>query len=558
MTTALNGVPAAVADAIEIAAGTTGVFGSANSAELDEREVFPAEECSLLDACGLARVYVPPDLGGSPGGLPDLVEALRGVARRDLTVAVAHGKTFLGAASVWVAGSPAQREYLARLVLDGAVVSWGLTEPGRGSDLLAGQLTATRTPDGWRLDGTKWPINNATRGRFICVLARTDPLGGVRGFSLFLVDKRALASGTWQCLPKEPTHGIRGADISGIRFTGAEVPEPALVGRPGDGVNTVLLALQLTRTACSALSLGAGEHSLRLAYEFAAGREMHGTTLLRLPLARRTLGAAAAALALAEDAAFVAARAAHCLPGEMSVVSAVVKATVPSLVQQVIDELAELIGARGFLLGHHADGMFQKLDRDHRIVGIFDGSTAVNRSALIGLFPLLATAYRAGRYDSAGLATTADPAAPLPGGDFGGLRLLTRVGCSVVQGLPAAVTRLDRLPDGTTRRRIRPLAADLLAETEAVVDAMGALGAVRPTGYDLPAAGFAVARRYELCFAGAAALHRWLAEPDEDGATRLAAALCRALEQLRPGVETPDPDEYERFLTAVEAGGGPR
>ena len=54
----------------------------------------------------------------------------------------------------------------------------------------------------WRLDGEKWLINNATRGQLMCVLARTDPAGGPRGFSLFLVDKRELADGSFRCLPK--------------------------------------------------------------------------------------------------------------------------------------------------------------------------------------------------------------------------------------------------------------------------------------------------------------------------------------------------------------------
>ncbi|HET9381762.1 MAG TPA: acyl-CoA dehydrogenase [Streptomyces sp.] len=541
-----RGLPDALEAAMNAAARgeRPGPFSPQEVARLDAREEFPAEACAVLDACGLARAYVPAPLGGAGGGLPELLASLRAVARRDVTVAVAHGKTYLGSVPTWVAGDDRQRRALARRVLDEhAVVSWGLTEPGRGSDLLAGRLTAT--PDGpgggHRLDGTKWPVNNATRGDLVSVLARTSPDGGPRGFSIFLVDKSRLPPGSWSALPKEPTHGIRGADISGIRFTGAGTPADAATGAPGQGLEIVLRSLQLTRTVCTALSLGAGEHALRLAHAFAAGRELYGTTLLRLPLARRVLGRAAASLELADAAALLAARSAHCLTGEMSVVSAVAKAGVPDIVQQTIDELAELLGARGYLTGLHAHGMFQKLERDHRIVGVFDGTTAVNRSALISQFPVLARLAREGRHDGPGLAAALGTG--LPPLDHAALRLTSRTGCSVVQALPTAVERLLGHP------RAHAAATALAEETARLA---GAMAALRPAAArDTPAEAFALARRYELCFAGAAAVHLLAAAPgDPVRAPRLTAAAERALELLVPGRQAPD-DAYEPLLAAL-------
>ncbi|MFJ3925004.1 acyl-CoA dehydrogenase family protein [Streptomyces sp. NPDC090022] len=541
-----TGLAAALAGAMDAAAAAQGPFSTGRSAALDAAEAFPDQECALLDATGLPRAYVPPRLGGAPGGLPELLDALREVARRDVTVAVAHGKTFLGAVSTWVAGTEQQQRALARLVLDeNAVVSWGLTEPGMGSDLLAGNLTATPGPDGgWRLTGEKWPINNATRGRLICVLARTDPAGGPRGFSLFLVDKSTLPDGTWQPLPKEPTHGIRGADISGLRLCDAPVPADALVGAVGDGLGTVLRALQLTRTLCAALSLGAGEHALRLVTGFAAERALYGTRLLALPLARRVLGRAGATLALADAAALLGGRCAHGLPGEMSTVSAALKAGVPWMVQQTIDDLAELLGARGFLTDAYADGMFQKLERDHRIVSVFDGSTAVNRSLLISQFPLLTRLIRTGGHDAAGLAATMGEA-PLPELDPTALRLVSRTGCSIVQAVPHAAARVTTLARaGSVPARAAELASLLCAQTTSLADAMAELP---PAGRNAPAAAFAVARRFEACFAGAAALHLLSAPGGTERSTVLTAALERCLELLVPG-HRPPLDAYESLV----------
>ena len=205
---------------------------------------------------------------------------------------------------------------------------------------------------------------------------------------------------------------------------------------------------------CTSLSLGAGEHALRLAHAFAAERAMYGTVLLRLPAARRVLGRAAACLELADAASLLAARCAHGLPREMSVVSALAKAGVPDIVQGALDDLAELVGARGFLTGAYADGVFQKLERDHRVAGVFDGTTAVNRAALIGQFRALAGYFRGGGHDADGLARTLDGAA-LPPLDTSALRLISPTGCSVVQALPGAAARLADTPASPRARRPR-------------------------------------------------------------------------------------------------------
>ncbi len=210
------------------------LFSYSHCGELDDREEFPLDICRELDFLGVPRQYVPHEYGGELRGYPDSWEVLRAVSRRDLTVAVAHGKTFLGAVSVWVGGSQEQARALAARISAGAVVAWGLAARDHGSDLLDGEVTAHAGEDGYRIDGEKWLINNASRGHLMCVLARTSQHGGARGFSVLLVDKQRLESTEFRTLPGVRLHGVRGAHISGIRFTGAQVPADALVGAEGD------------------------------------------------------------------------------------------------------------------------------------------------------------------------------------------------------------------------------------------------------------------------------------------------------------------------------------
>ncbi len=459
------------------------VLSYAKSAELDASEVFPTAACSRLDELRLPRYYVPAEHGGALTSYEEILHLMRVLARRDLTLAIAHGKTFLGAVGVWVAGRPDQTAGLGADILAGARVCWGLTERAHGSDLLAGEVSAERTPDGYRVNGEKWLINNATQGDLVCLLARTEPGGGPRGFSLLLVDKRQLAADRYRCLPKVHTQGIRAADISGISFHDAPVPATALVGPPGGGLEIIGKAFQLTRACAAALSLGAADQAFGLVLGYLAERRLYGQTLLGLPKVRADLGEAYAMLFVAEALSVLACRGIHALPGDMSVLSAVTKYLVPTLVDDLLGRLGEMLGARAFLSDVHAGGRYAKVERDHRIVGIFDGSTAVNQSLIINQFPVLVRGYRRTLARVEDVAVAADLARPVPDADLGQLSLLARHGCATTQALRSAVDELAKLvATGEAPPLLLRDAQVLQAATDEVYSEMAATA---PAGRDL-------------------------------------------------------------------------
>uniref|UniRef100_UPI000ACFE777 acyl-CoA dehydrogenase family protein n=1 Tax=Streptomyces acidiscabies TaxID=42234 RepID=UPI000ACFE777 len=213
---------------------------------------------------------------------------------------------------------------------------------------------------------------------------------------------------------------------------------------------------------------------------------------------RRALGRAAASVLAAEAVTLLSTRSAHALPGELSVVSALTKAFVPSLTQRTLASLGELLGVRGFLTSPPGGG-FAKLERDHRIVTIFDGSTAVNRAALLNQLPRLIRQLTRRRTDTEGLRVAADLSAPLPAFAPGRLALLSAGGCSAVQALPDAVERAGLPFTGRLLDELDRLAAD-------AADFV-------PVAGGLPSAAFALAERYERAYASAACLLLWLENP---------------------------------------------
>jgi alkylation response protein AidB-like acyl-CoA dehydrogenase len=518
----------------------SGWFSHARCLELDEKEEFPAEICLRLDDWGLPSYYVPEEHGGRLTGYAGLLQLIRVLARRDLTVAIGHGKTYLGGVCVWVAGHAEQAARLGADVRAGVPVSLGLTERDHGSDLLAGEVRGAAGAEGWLVSGEKWLINNATRGSLLSLLTRTAPAGGPRGFSILLVDKRELDKDMYHHLPKVHTHGIRGADISGIAFDQARIDRSALVGAEGGGLEIALKALQLTRTLCAALSLGAADHGLRLAVDFTQQRELYGRLLGNLPQARRTLGTAAADVLLHEALAIVASRLVHTQTDEMSITAAVTKYTLPSGTEDVLARLTQLLGARAFLKGVHAGGMFQKVERDHRIVGLFDGNTLVNLNSLVNQFRSLVRGRRRGTGDAAGARAAYDLSLPVPELRPDRLSLVARHGSGVLAGLDESVARLTELageqpalaPAAEAARRIAAVSDRVHAEMERW---QGVLG-------DVPPAAFETARRYTLCHTAAVCLGLWThsarlftgtrAAPLWQDGLWLRAALGRLLERL--------------------------
>ena len=532
------------------------VFSHVNCLSLDAREEFPTAICDRLEELGLQEFYVPVEHGGRLESYEQLLQVMRTVARRDLTVAIGHGKTYLGGVCVWVAGTAEQAERLGQAIRSGLPVSLGLTERAHGSDLLAGEVQGVPgEAGGYLVSGEKWLINNATRGSLLSLLTRTDPAGGPRGYSVLLVDKRELPQGSYRHLDKVHTHGIRGADISGITFDRAPVPADAVVGTVGGGLETVLKALQLTRTMCAALSLGAADHALALGLDFARERGLYGRKLVELPQARRALAVSTVDVLSGEALAMVASRAVHTSPGELSLSAAVTKYLLPTSTEEVIAQLTRLLGARAFLKDVYAGGQFQKVDRDHRIVGLFDGNTLVNLTSLVGQFRTLVRAHRRGTGDREGAATAFRLTAPLPPLAPGKLSLVARYGSGVLASLPDSVEALRAAaaedpafkPALAAAERLLPLVDEVHQQMALYQDALA----------EVPVAAFDTARRLSMCFAAASCLGLWAntrAEA-EQGATAelwqealwLRAALARLLERL--GLpDAADPEAYDRVL----------
>ncbi|MFE7200180.1 acyl-CoA dehydrogenase family protein [Pseudonocardia alni] len=305
-----------------------------------------------LDTWGAGAEFVPASLGGRFTAVDELARRFRPAFRRDAGLGLGYGLTSLMAAlPVWTAGTGAQRERLAALLAAGHPVPVAFHELGHGNDLSANALAARPTADGWLLDGTKQVINNADRAGAVLVLARTRADDGPeRAHTLLLVeDLDDLPAHGFTRLPRYRTTGLAGCRLAGLRFTGCPVPRSATVGTVGHGVPTALAAFQVSRCVTAAASTSLLEAALDAVLRFAGGRELYGRTVADLPHARSLLAGAYADLHLAQATATTAARALHLHPAGGARIAAAAKYLVPLLVEDALNDLAVVLGARGYL-----------------------------------------------------------------------------------------------------------------------------------------------------------------------------------------------------------------
>ncbi|XVQ09903.1 acyl-CoA dehydrogenase family protein [Spirillospora sp. CA-255316] len=375
---------ARLGDPLDDAAGP---FSYKSIVEAEERDELPEGAVETVRAWGFPEYLVPRHLGGRLTTLEELFFVTRGISRRSLTVAVMYGSGLLAVNPVWLWGDPRQQKAVAEGVLDGDLACFGVSEADHGSDVMACESRAfpdSRDGD-LVLTGTKWPVGNATRGRFVTAYAKT----GLRDFSLILVDKQDLDPGAWSVLPPVRTVGLRGHDLSGIVFDGARVPADAVIGRPGSGLVQTLKTLQITRTAIAALSIGTMDAVVRIGMEYARGRKLYGADIYQIPVIRDHLVKAHLDLLIAECVAIPVARTLTVAPGRLSLWSSIVKYFVPVQGEEVVASIGAVLAARGYLREGVAHGVFQKLQRDHAIASIFEGTTHVNLANVAGQLPFL-------------------------------------------------------------------------------------------------------------------------------------------------------------------------
>lgn len=387
------------------------------------------------------------------------------------------------------------------------------SERQHGADLAASDTVARRTANGFEITGEKWPINRATVGGLCFVLATTDPAAGPRGLSLFMLDKDDLDPKRYSNSPKILTHGLRGSDISGIKFEHCPVPAQSLLGGEGEGLQLALRGFQITRALCAAISLGAGDTALRTTLNFALNRKLYDELVIDLPHAAGVLSDAFLDLLICDCVTNAGLRSFHAVPEQSSLWASIVKYFVPTTIETMIQNLSVVLGARYYMREEHEFGTFQRVLRDAAVVSLFDGSTVVNLHALMLQFRHLARRRGARGDQGSRLGQIFDMNTTVPAWNGQRLSLVSTQANDALEGVEYSLEHLkseraENTANPTEIDRILAFGKKLMHEIRVHNDNFAE--SEFEHGHLQSAAMFRAAQRYCALHAAASCLHAWI------------------------------------------------
>lgn len=266
----------ATADAIR---ETTARFASDRiapiAAKIDQDNSFPRSLWPEMGQLGLHGITVEEDYGGLGLGYLEHVVAMEEVSRASASVGLsygAHSNLCVNQIRRW--GSHEQKlKYLPQLISGEHVGALAMSEAGAGSDVMSMTLRARRAGDRWILNGTKFWITNAPHADVLVVYARTDPDGGSRGVSAFLIEKEFLG---FSCSRKLDKLGMRGSDTGELVFEDCEVAEECLIGPENGGAGVLMSGLDFERTVLAGGPLGIMQACLDAVLPYVRERKQFG------------------------------------------------------------------------------------------------------------------------------------------------------------------------------------------------------------------------------------------------------------------------------------------
>ena len=223
--------------------------------ELDEKGEFPIDLFKKLADMGVLGIRYPKKIGGSGGNTTLYCIAMEELARGLLSLAAVTAMQCLMATNgLYLYGTKEMHEKYLRPALRGEKIgAFQLTEPEAGSDLSEVRTLATKTSDGYVINGMKTWSTSGPYGDFHTVLCQTDPDKKLRGLMFFFIPSDTPG---FSHSKKFETLGTRTSSLSEIYFNNCHVPPEYMLGQLGRGLDVLLTILAEIRIMTAALALG--------------------------------------------------------------------------------------------------------------------------------------------------------------------------------------------------------------------------------------------------------------------------------------------------------------
>ncbi|OAH08695.1 Acryloyl-CoA reductase (NADH) [Rhodobacteraceae bacterium SB2] len=338
----------------------------------EKQGTIPKELWPKVAQLGLGGIYVSDEMGGSGLSRLDATLVFEALAMACPSVSAFLSIHNMCGGMIDRYGDPETRaRWLPRLCQMDFIFSYCLTEPGSGSDAAALRSQATRTNEGYQLNGTKAFISGGGYSDAYIVMARTGA-EGPKGISAFILEAGSdgLSYGAL-----EDKMGWRAQPTAQVQFDACPIPAQNLLGEEGKGFQYAMAGLDGGRLNIAASALGGAEQALQSTLAYMGERKAFGKTIDQFQALQFKLADMEVKMQAARSFLRQAAWKLDMQASDATKFCAMAKLLVTDNAFETANQCLQLHGGYGYL----ADYGIEKIVRDLRVHQILEGTNEIMR-----------------------------------------------------------------------------------------------------------------------------------------------------------------------------------
>ncbi len=342
------------------------------AAYCDEHSHFPKDILEKAWELGLMNMTIPQELGGV--GLSHLAQCIvaEELAWGCAGMATSMIANDLALLPIHIAGSPAQKERFVKPMTEKfRLTSFGLTEPGAGSDVAGMSTTARRDGDHYILNGQKQWITNGEYADQYTIFCTTDKAKRHKGIMAIVVEGRPQGFSTGK---HENKMGQRASNTVTLTFEDVRVPVANRLGEEGEGFRIAMETLDNSRPLTAMLATGVARAAFEHAVEYAKTRVQFGKPIAELQAVQFMIADMAKDIHAARLLTYQSAQLLD--DGQKNtLVSSYAKCFAADMGMRVTTDAVQVFGGYGYSREYPVE----KLMRDAKLIQIYEGTSQVQR-----------------------------------------------------------------------------------------------------------------------------------------------------------------------------------